>query len=247
MINDFDVCPARYKAVWVDKVTSGPNEAAHVGTMFHDWASDFFDFVDKTHMEEMKTEADLTEYLVAATTDPRGHPLLLTCCYNFIDFEVKHLMMLRKLFEGDKEKVWFYWVPYEVERYFETDEFEGTIDRVDNLTDGNLLIWEYKTTRAPHPTEHRRDVSWYADIANKKNLFDGKRVTMGGVMWVQVPQFWTFEISDRTIAAINKRIADMNKCHKEGYFPFIVTPLCPYCPVFGSCPAIRDPNYYKDK
>ncbi len=240
MINDFSICPARYKAIWLDGVPNVAGEAAMIGTLFHDWATEFFDIVERDAVESMFTIADLTAYFRAASVDEGWSQSLLDCIYNYIDFEVDHIIRLRDLFKGDNEQVWSYFIPYEREFKWESSRSEGTIDRIDLLTDGNLLIWEYKTSRRPQPTAHRRDVTYYATECNHFEIFGDKKVTLGGVMWVRVPQFWTFDFHTRTIQAINKRIRDMNKCKKDNYYPCKVTSMCIYCPKMKLCPAIID-------
>ncbi len=242
MLNDFSNCPAKYKAIWIDEIPNPSSAAAIVGTNFHTWATVFFDVIQRAELEEIHLKEKLIEYFMEKTTKEDWSEALLHHCVNFIKFETEHLMKLRGTFE-DLDEVWRYFIPYKLELKFETEEFSGTIDRVDLLLDGTLMITDYKTGR-PDNTAHRRQVTWYAYHANRIDLFDGLTVSKGAVLWTREPRFWKFDFSSRTIGAINKRIAAMNECKKEGYYPHKPSGLCPYCPVFQTCPAIIDWGKY---
>ncbi|TSA55854.1 Dna2/Cas4 domain-containing protein [bacterium] len=242
MINDFDICPARYEAIWVNEVANPPGSAATTGTNFHKWATVFFDVIERSVLDELHLREDIESYLVERSIKEDWDEDLLHNCKNFVEFEADHLLRLRNVMD-DADEVWKYFVPYKREINFETERVMGTIDRVDHLRDGTLMIMDYKTGR-PNNTVHRRQVTWYAHNANRIDLFDGLTVSRGSILWTREPRFWAFDFSSRTLSAINRRIIAMNKCKKDKYYPYKPSGLCPYCPIFQECPAIVDWGKY---
>jgi len=233
-IEDFDYCPGRYKAIWIDGITT-ESEVAGIGQVFHDWTGDFFDVLDRGEVAGLLREEDIQAYFMQHVDESWPERLILGCT-NFCKFETEHLLMLRQTFASE-ENVWYYFVPAHVEFEWETPTSTGTVDRISNLTDGTYMATDYKPK--VRTTKHRREVTWYAENLNRYEILDAP-VTLGSVYGYLTNQHWIFQLHKRTLQAINNRIKAINECHRTGVFPLKVGNHCMFCPIFGECIAIKE-------
>lgn len=125
-------------------------------------------------------------------------------------------------------------------------ELRGIIDRLDYLPDGDLVVVDYKTGRAPRP-EHARarliGVQFYAFLCEQVLGRVPREVRL---LYLRDPVVVTESPSAQTMRGVRQRAVAVwqaieRACEREDFRPS-PSPLCkscsfqPYCPAFGGDP-----------
>jgi len=222
----FNLCPRYFEFLYlkggIHTIKTSP--FAQVGEQFHEFAKNFFAWIEKEKLERLQTREDVLSYFSSfIKTDV---PLLRQSCLNFCGFETEHYFAVKEY--GLK-----YFFPLYTELEISTDAFEGTIDRVDLLTDKTTLILEYKTEAYWNLPKLKQELTFYAMLYNytiKKHPS-----THIGCYNSYLDSFWVDKISLRTVEEVERQITQVLNCIKEESFEKKMTGFCRHCPLSREC------------
>jgi putative RecB family exonuclease len=125
-------------------------------------------------------------------------------------------------------------------------EIRGIIDRLDRLPDGELVVVDYKTGRAPRPDHARArmiGVHFYAYLCDQVLGRSPREVRL---LYLRDPVVVTESPSAQSMRGVRQRAVAVwraieRACEREDFRPS-PSPLCkscsfrPYCPAFGGSP-----------
>jgi len=227
MIQDYSVCPYKYKLKWLEKRPILPTPESTIGKSFHTFAHDFFDLVQKEKLMQLQTADEVREYMRSVI--PKVPSLVKDLCLNFVDFEVDHFLKVRNLSLD-------YFFPLARELYLETKIFAGTIDRLDLLTDNSICIFEYKTSQYLHMPTIRRECAFYKLLLESTSgKWRALKVSSFAVYNPVLNKFVFEKFSRNSSAALMRWIGRMKTSHEENDFPKKFGTLCRWCDFRFEC------------
>lgn len=215
-VQAFVECPRKLQYL-LENIPFEPTVSMQIGTIFHEFARWFFEKVDPS-VADPKFEFRK----LIPTTLP---PVVRVLCENFVDWEAERLLRMRR--EGTAR----YWKPIglEVELRNEAEQLEGTIDRIDELPDGTVVIVEYKTGK-PVISSVRRELAIYALLA--KPFYPVSRVAMFNpnkkFAFVQ-------KIDDRMLRKARRYVLAVRRAIELRQFPKNEDFWCITCPWLSIC------------
>jgi len=219
-------CPMKYKLWFIDRQTFEPTIGMQVGQQFHDFARDFFEFIDYEALASAATLGDILKVFKPLVIFERMPPILRQLCENFVQFEAKRYELLMK--QTDDPIYYFTPVAREVFLRDERQLIEGTIDRIDRLRDETLCIIEYKTGR-PEIRVAKRELAFYALLVHVRQRFE-KPVTHLAVYNPDQNKFHVQPVRRRVLQVARRRLQQFRKAHELGVFPPRPGPRCAWCP-----------------
>jgi len=215
MIEDFSICPYKFKKVWLDREIKHANQVMLAGTRFHDFAERFFDYA-------LAVDPDDWEYFI--------HP-------DFVPFEVEQLLWFinreRNRYynlEAQGRLDEFMPVMREAKLQSETYLLESTVDRIDwyDKKKGELSIVEYKTGGKINDHSLTRQLAFYTLIWQDMLEF-GKVVNLQLVN-PRLGVVKDYPMNERLIDRVLNDIMKLRKAIKEVSFPRKCSEfIYPYC------------------
>jgi len=222
----FNLCPRYFEFLYlkggIHTIKTWP--FAQVGEQFHEFAKNFFTWIEREELERLQTREEVRSYFSAfVKTDV---PLLRQNCLNFCEFETEHYFAV-------KQYGFRYFLPLHMELEVATEQFEGTIDRVDLLSDNTSLILEYKTEAYWSLPKLKQELTFYALLYN----YTAKKhpSTHIGCYNSHLNLFWVDKISLRTAEKVERQILQVLDCIKEESFEKKITGFCRFCPLSREC------------
>lgn len=220
MLNEFEVCPAKFKLHWIDGVPRCVEELAKIGKQFHKVVYNFFDLVDWERLKRLNTKDEVKEYFWSII-EP-GTPGVERFVGNFIDFESSRFL-------GLTVKRPEYFFPLERELHIETEHFEGTVDRVNLIPGGYVSCFEYKTGNVFALRSLRQELAWYLMLLNTIDKYRNKAVYIE-CLNVNIPCYMFEKVSRNTLYALSRRINRLNEAIRTNNFPPRISHACLTCP-----------------
>lgn len=218
MIEDFSICPYKFKRVWIEHEVKKPNQVMAVGTRFHDFANQFFDFAGAVDPDEW-------EYFIHPDFKPMEVDMLLW----FINRERNRYYNLEAQDRLDE------WMPLFREQKLESHTYylESTVDRIDwwDKKNGELCIVEYKTGGKVNDTSLVRQLAFYT-LAWEDMIGYGKVVNLQLVN-PKLGVVRDYKLHDRMLDRVMQDVMKLRKALREQNFPRkcneIIYPYCMMC------------------
>lgn len=247
-ISSFTSCPLAFRFSYLDRLPEPPSVAASRGTLVH------------RALERLLNRPQAERTLDAARAD------LTTAASELADHpEFAGLELSDEAWEGfcaEAESL--------VERYFELEDpatirpiglevklearigdrirVRGIIDRLELDADGELVVTDYKTGRAPRERHERSRLVGVQIYALLCEQMLGRRPARIQLLYLSTPEAIITEPSEQSIRGVTAKTkaiwsAIERACAKDDFRPN-QSALCsyctfkPYCPAFGGDPAL---------
>lgn len=147
-------------------------------------------------------------------------------------------------------KVKDYFKPLACELIVEGELTKGHIDRIDQISNTELQIVEYKTgksydmSKSWAPTKMNAEIGFYARLLEEGKHYPDLKIKSWKVINPTLQKQWVNKISPITLRAVDNSILEIvKKITAEGtfrdkletLFPRTITPLCGWCPYALDC------------
>lgn len=221
-------CPRWFRYSFVEqRKVSKSVVIAETGKDVHYYASQFFKLANWYELSKLKSLREVKKYfkkLIIPDVNKMVHDLIV----NFTEFEAEHYWRVRNL--GPQ---FFY--PQYSELYVESDKLAGTIDRIDLMADGKLMIVEYKTGGHRQKSMMRKELAFYLKLFNESGV-DERKAEYIGVLYIADRTFEWEHVHPRTLLALEKTLKKVfDAIDKGDDFPPRPGPMCTYCPYLEMC------------
>jgi putative RecB family exonuclease len=245
-VSSFTDCALAFRFSAIDRLPDPPTVATVKGTLVHS-ALERLMLLEPTDRTVDAGLACLAEARAALDTDPEWQMLALDPAAQ-TTFLAEADTLVRRYFEiEDPTAV----TPIGIELRMETEldglTLRGIIDRLELDADGELVVTDYKTGRAPGETHEQSrlgGVHFYAFLCER--LF-GKRPARVQLLYLAQPVAITTVPSEQSIRQLERKVraiwsAIERACERDDFRPK-QSRLCDwcayqaYCPAFGGDPA----------
>lgn len=215
-VQAFVECPWKFWQI-VSGKTFEQNVSMQIGDLFHRFAKEFFEFAE--------AEAVDPERQFLALIPQEYPPVVRRLCETFVRWEAQRLLRMRR--EGTAK----FWKPVAREIYLENtaEGIAGTIDRVDELPDGSVIIIEYKTG-SPRIATVRRELGFYALLAQP--YFP---VSMVGMFNPDKPLVFTQRVDNSMLQRTRRYVLQIRQAIELRNFPRHSGDWCTFCPFLSDC------------
>lgn len=218
MIEDFIMCPWKFKRIWLDGVKKTPNQDMLVGTRFHDFMQAFFEhmmpeeyWLDMIPDEFIPLEKQWAAWTIGKERE-RKHALEAAGRMDeFLPVKLEFNMISHRLY------------------------LESTPDRIEwyDKSKGQMCAVEYKTGNNTNWESIKRQLALYAilwdDVVRLGKITHIKLVNPQAKVYRTIPlDSWEKDRVYKTIGAMRKAIKEekfVHKCHEA------ILPYCMLCSV----------------
>jgi len=247
-VSSFTSCPLAFRFSYLDRLPEPPSVAASRGTLVHRALERLLN----RPPAERTIEIARTD-LAAAASELADHP-------EFAGLGLDDAAWERFRAEADSL----------VERYFELEDpttirpiglevklearigerirVRGIIDRLELDADGELVVTDYKTGRAPRERHERSRLVGVHIYALLCEQMLGRRPARVQLLYLSTPEAIIAEPSEQSIAGVTRKTTAIwsaieRACAQDDFRPS-TSALCsfcafkPYCPAFGGDPAL---------
>ncbi|RLF43477.1 MAG: hypothetical protein DRN17_06320, partial [Thermoplasmata archaeon] len=198
---------------YVKGIRAPPSAAMDQGIHFHKASEDFWEKIKKIGIENIPDSKDYKKmYGFFRQFFPR----------NYIYDGITGL-------ETDR---WFlkkeYFIPVAIEKYFETKDRQGFIDRLEQLNKTDFMVGELKfSNKSPKAMEDIKfELAYYASIL----IENGYNVTNGFVYFGRDNRYEVFTIDKKALDKMEERVKHILEGIKRGDFePVLDEVKCMYC------------------
>lgn len=212
MLNLYSLCPRRFYFTYIVGINPPIPREARIGTMFHEFAKEFF--------EKSSDHPESLDELMALI--PENHP--------------EELKEMERWFVQIEWKRWnmnpYRWKPVLMEhtiiKTWQGIPIGGTIDRVDQIGENTYELVEYKTTGGVHLTQWRRELMFYRLLLEPEYPIKSMVVVNP-----RRKEILEIRVTNRTLAALKKLL---KKLLNDNKFEVKVGDHCFYCPFMRRCP-----------
>jgi putative RecB family exonuclease len=230
-INTYELCPAKYRYQYADRLPVAPSPALSFGDSLHRALHRF-------HDRPVPVPPPLDE-LQEILTD-----VWVTDGYRSEEEEGLYLAHGRQvLTEYHRENAPAYRIPAALEYHFSIEvegvQIQGTIDRLDRIPGGGYEIIDYKTNRRlPPQAQVDRDLqlSMYHLAAREVWGIEPERLTL---YYLLPGQRMSTVRTRRDADELRRRIAVVAERIEAGKFEPKQNPLCDWCDYQRRCPLYR--------
>lgn len=246
-------CPLKFKYKNDDeiKVEFVERPATFMGTVIHDTLENIFD-ITETPIEK-RDKVDVREMVrdVWRTVQNKNtrQPLtkeerteLFGSREQERAFGLKSINIIKNFLAGADLSI----VPLALEEWVQCDADEftlaGRVDRVDQESDDEIAIWDYKTGKLPYHKnikkmmEHDFQIPIYSVIAGKR--YPGAKRIRAGLIYVQYSKVYDIVWEREELEELeNDLIKQLKDIKNQDKFPPKLNKLCPWCDYKDICPA----------
>lgn len=178
-INTFIQCPRQFQYQYIDELPSEPNEYMELGLIIHNAA----EATGKKIQAGMLNPEDI-------------HDFIYSCCQNN-DYDLdSHLQSLVQFFTDIINNDYQI---FSVEERISNpaDHFRGIIDIVLENDDGDLIVFDYKTSKKTKPiTKYRLELCIYKNLLEYK--YPDKTVVAAGIFFTHNNDYRVVNFTDDT-------------------------------------------------
>jgi len=204
------------------------NPALQRGTDFHNAADLFFDNINATSLDGFRAAL------------PFGDNL-----HYYYDWFAKVEWQRYQDLENKD-----YFKPLACELIVEGALTKGHVDRIDQISETELQVVEYKTgksydmSKSWAPTKMNAEIGFYARLIEEGKHYPDLKIKSWKVINPTLQKQWVNKISPITLRAVDNSVLEMvNKIVATGtfrekletLFPRTITPLCGWCPYTEDC------------
>jgi len=218
------MCPAIYDYNWVQNLTSPQGVEQQFGTQFHDSTKVFFDRVVDQELEKCKDAREAFDYFLH--TFKFEHPVVGKWFQNFLIFEANRWGYLKV---AAKEPLKF-WRPvaYEMSLLSKPVGFMMHVDRIDRLSDGNLINIEYKAEKYINMSSLRGELNFYNYGINASGKYT-EQVTMIGYYNPLLHRQFSEQLKPRSVQYMLRQVTLCRRGIASGVFTPRPQRFCRYC------------------
>ena len=241
--SQFKTCPKQFKFANVDKLKEPTNEVQAKGTTVHQALEDLYDLP-----KEERTPENLYNLFRSAWTKVRNddeHVNLFQNVEEEKEWGVDALNLLSNyLTLENPEEI----EPLEKERWvrgsIEDLNLRGILDRMDRDKDGNLIIIDYKSGKAPAAKykEPRFFAMKLYALLIKDEL--GEMPKELKLIYLKNSTIHTMQVGEETLTNAKEEILEIwgniKKAYKDNDFPAIKNTLCDWCYYKPICPEYNN-------
>ena len=241
--SQFKTCPQQFKYANVDKLREPTNEVQAKGTTVHQALEDLFDLPQKERSIEK-----LHNLFRDAWTKVRGtdeHHNLFSSVEEERDWGVDGLKLLNNYMTIEDPTTFD---PLERERWvrgsIEDLNLRGILDRMDRNRNGELIIVDYKSGKAPiakYKEPRFFALKLYALLIREEL---GEMPAELKLIYLKNSTIHTLKINEEDLNTARKEIleiwSNIKKAYKENKFPAIKNTLCDWCYYKPICPEFND-------
>ena len=241
--SQFKTCPKQFKFANIDKIKEPTTEVQAKGTTVHQALEDLYDLP-----KEERTPDNLYNLFRAAWTKVRSddeHVNLFQNVEEEKEWGVDALNLLANYLtlENPQEIE-----PLEKERWvrgsLEDLNLRGILDRMDRDKDGNLIIIDYKSGKAPAAKykEPRFFAMKLYALLIKDEL--GEMPKELKLIYLKNSTIHTMQVGEETLTNAKEEILEIwgniKKAYKDNDFPAIKNTLCDWCYYKPICPEYNN-------
>ena len=241
--SQFKTCPQQFKYANVDKLKEPTNEVQAKGTTVHQALEDLFDLP-----QDERSIEKLHNLFRDAWTKVRGtdeHHNLFSSVEEERDWGIDGLKLLNNYMTIEDPTTFN---PLERERWvrgsIEDLNLRGILDRMDRNRNGELIIVDYKSGKAPmakYKEPRFFALKLYA-LLIKEEL--GEMPAELKLIYLKNSTIHTLKINEEDLNTARKEIleiwSNIKKAYKENKFPAIKNTLCDWCYYKPICPEFNE-------
>lgn len=240
-VSKFTDCALAFKFSAIDRLPEPPSPHALKGTLVHGALERLFWDLPRGARNEQAARAALDTAWAQLETDPEAAGLELSSDERE-DFVSDAWSLVERYFRlEDPDTVDAAGVELLLEAEVEGMLLRGIIDRLDVTPNGDLVVVDYKTGRAPSQTRERQrlgGVHFYALLCEEVL---GIKPALVRLMYLREPVVIEAAPSEQAIRALRRRTAAVwaaieRSCAEEDFRPR-PGPLCNWCAFRSLCPA----------
>ena len=236
-------CPMKYKLTVQNNVPTEPTVEMQIGLHFHEFARDFYTYMDWETLPMIDTYDDCIEFFKWFV--PRDLPeLVKPLAMNFIEHEARRWIECRRLYDDPLEvfKPVFLEETFVARDVVPGVDMEGTIDRIDRTSLGTLVIIEYKTGRKLRVRDVKRELAFYVLLVQGSGRVKDE-ITHIAAYNPRTNEEFCQPVTRRLLQMTRQRILQIQKAHELDYFPPRESFRCAFCHVKEFCPLWTNSNY----
>ena len=241
--SQFKTCPQQFKYANVDKLKEPTNEVQAKGTTVHQALEDLFDLP-----QDERSIEKLHNLFRDAWTKVRGtdeHHNLFSSVEEERDWGIDGLKLLNNYMTIEDPTTFD---PLERERWvrgsIEDLNLRGILDRMDRNRNGELIIVDYKSGKAPmakYKEPRFFALKLYA-LLIKEEL--GEMPAELKLIYLKNSTIHTLKINEEDLNTARKEILEIwtniKKAYKENKFPAVKNNLCDWCYYKPICPEFNE-------
>ena len=241
--SQFKTCPQQFKYANVDKLKEPTNEVQAKGTTVHQALEDLFDLP-----QDERSIEKLHNLFRDAWTKVRGtdeHHNLFSSVEEERDWGIDGLKLLNNYMTIEDPTTFN---PLERERWvrgsIEDLNLRGILDRMDRNRNGELIIVDYKSGKAP--IAKYKEPRFFALKLYALLIRDelGEIPAELKLIYLKNSTIHTLKINEEDLNTARKEIleiwSNIKKAYKENKFPAIKNTLCDWCYYKPICPEFND-------
>ena len=241
--SQFKTCPQQFKYANVDKLREPTNEVQAKGTTVHQALEDLFDLP-----QDQRSIEKLHNLFRDAWTKVRGtdeHHNLFSSVEEERDWGIDGLKLLNNYMTIEDPTTFN---PLERERWvrgsIEDLNLRGILDRMDRNRNGELIIVDYKSGKAPmakYKEPRFFALKLYA-LLIKEEL--GEMPAELKLIYLKNSTIHTLKINEEDLNTARREILEIwtniKKAYKENKFPAVKNNLCDWCYYKPICPEFNE-------
>ena len=241
--SQFKTCPQQFKYANVDKLKEPTNEVQAKGTTVHQALEDLFDLP-----QDERSIEKLHNLFRDAWTKVRGtdeHHNLFSSVEEERDWGIDGLKLLNNYMTIEDPTTFD---PLERERWvrgsIEDLNLRGILDRMDRNRNGELIIVDYKSGKAPmakYKEPRFFALKLYA-LLIKEEL--GEMPAELKLIYLKNSTIHTLKINEEDLNTARREIIEIwtniKKAYKENKFPAVKNNLCDWCYYKPICPEFNE-------
>jgi len=217
--------------------SKGASPALIRGTAFHKGCDKFFNGFDVNYCKDLNSK-QIGEYMshhIQETNDDE----INTWFSFFLEYEQRRFEQLRE------ENKLQYYLPAAKELEISMPDLidrTGHVDRIDQISEDELMIVEYKTGKSydmdkpDRVTSMNAEIGFYVTILQGINKFPKQKIIKWCVINPTLEKVWINSISKVTLTSVDKNYKSLvEKLVNKEPFEKNINDLCMYCPYFNQC------------
>ena len=241
--SQFKTCPQQFKYANVDKLKEPTNEVQAKGTTVHQALEDLFDLP-----QDQRSIEKLHNLFRDAWTKVRGtdeHHNLFSSVEEERDWGIDGLKLLNNYMTIEDPTTFN---PLERERWvrgsIEDLNLRGILDRMDRNRNGELIIVDYKSGKAPmakYKEPRFFALKLYALLIREEL---GEMPAELKLIYLKNSTIHTLKINEEDLNTARREILEIwtniKKAYKENKFPAVKNNLCDWCYYKPICPEFNE-------
>ena len=247
-------CPKRYELLYLKGYEAQDTIEMQIGRIFHKFARDLFYWIDYDELQRLSNRQyeiyDPHVYEYFETLIYNMPKLVEPLCRNFILFEAKRWTQWLRSYSNPLK----YFKPVDVEREIVTPAIglRGTVDRIDNIPEG-LVVIEYKTGKrqlqqpsTPHQSYYqalRRELAFYSILINDSHIYETP-VTHIAYYNPRTEESFCELLTKGLVDVARRRIRQLTDARAIGKYPRREGDHCSMCIALRPC--LEDRNHEKE-